>query len=558
MLIYKKILLSHDVESGTGNPESQDQKIKDLQKEIKELRDRDTENDEISKVFKNNALTEWFSDALKRADRWTINELVKKLTEAFGKMKDTNLEKENAWNLLDALKKIQATRIYTDFKEMIATGKIKRLNSFKDYEIGVLKDNITGENGAITLEDALNLYKKMLTIGAGAKLLPTDRRYFNDIKDAIEEKWGFNGEDSDKKIDIANEKLSEYQLDTLFPDGIKANDLNELAQTYAWVNDWNGAKLTDQAITLKDWQLFTAENFKTKFNTVNQTRIDKNNEIVGGLPPITLPDNFDINKFQVRGGSLKYRADDSSERNDVTAANMVSSLDLTLEGVDFVGDNERDRTLQQKLDEFCAAVKDKLNQAAANNDNVDSTTDASAETSRIENCTLNENGFGLITGALWDKNFIKKEGDNFKYDMGKLTNFLGGIKPENRREYRNLRKQWRTVGSGKWKALHCAVQILLNKRDSNLNLNVNGQWIHSKRNGATNTYYNAVKNFQKSVGFEWKDLDWIPWPKTIWELLDRTTWSWNENSGDGGQTEQNPAQIEQSQQQNPQTEQSQQ
>lgn len=524
MLIYKKILLGQNNEV-IGNNEP-DPRVAVLEKEIRQLTDLKYKNDKFSDnkdvVDVNGGLNDGFRNYLEdKLPREDISKMVKNLKWAIsilphydddkGKQKriDRNNNYNSAKNLLDELMEIQAKKVYTDFLGNMDKDKLKDLNHlFTDDEIENFANEITKKEGSkFRNEELQDLYLQMaIAYNNPDHFKRTDRKYFNTINLALDQRLDINGDNKD-------DKLISFWLDKTFRFNngeIRYKDLSEIVSRL-WISDWNGGSLGEDS----DIGKLSADAFKEipvdllgkvkakfieKFNDVNGERIKavgyKWNELISGL------DADKLNWLKVDGDVIK-KSDDDVVLDTFGKIFPVLSIDASNFGgkildLDELSEDHFDESRKWWAEVLKKKIEEHVNSVSLNKGS-DGGEGGGSWWNKIDNLWWNMNADlkGINNVAVDDKQFLQlNNSGELTFNVENAKNFLSTINESDFNEYWGISKTgWVWVDISHWRAINSAVQILLNENGAAPKLTIDGKWIHSK-NKSRNAYYNAIWEFQ--------------------------------------------------------------
>lgn len=272
---------------------------------------------------------------------------------------------------------------------------------------------------------------------------------------------------------------------------------------------WDGKNETI-AITKVENSIVVVNEVIKKVKENNDTRIKKNKNLI--VDDLSL--DVDDFKFDKSNGSFMvnwqlFNIDKMKEIFGKQIVDKVSNMKI-----DFLGDDDIKQTLDMSYDGIYQKFTKKINQLLESNTKEDS---ENKWNWGFEDVDIKEwLAVDKINRYLRDNgcNEIFKANKEWKYqcNMKNVKDFLNkvwnGIKFD---------KKFTEVGTPSRMAWLSAVQILLNKEyEGTLKVD----WQYVKWGETYKTVYNLQEN---KFGFNWKDLDWIPWPKTLSKLLKNQT-----------------------------------
>ena len=501
-----------------------EQQLQNLIKEIDEIKDTANKSDDkIDWVFAEatewqdleKTLNQWLLDSLNKQDIWTLQILVweiwrisrdsslnlsdnvkKSVDDLLKLMLQVLDKKHNQWLLEESEqeKKLQK-KSFDDFKSLIENNQLDDLNGLDDKDIDNVVKFVQDDNNKWATFD---LYYKMQNADFPDNFRSTDRKYFNQVKAAIKEKY------TTELFDLTSESVWNVNLIEVFKDKQKAEDLNNLAKEYLWKENWAWEKLEDNEWEWKfpEWKTFKRGDFIAKFNEINDKRISDNNEIVENIN-LAISEE-EMKKFTIEDWTLKY---DGQEFNqEMMLQQFWNLINPELDKWDFIW-NEKANIATKIYEKVSTKIKEDLWNPDTDDVNQEISSDQWAMT---------DADFDAMKNLLWEKMFIEKWDDGkISYSPQKAKDYLSSLRDTEWKDFKG--KFW----TPEWRAWVSAVQILLNAGEWD-KIKVDWKFWQETRD--------RVKAFQEKYNQnkpEWTvdlKVDWFPWKNTLAVLLDGKIW----------------------------------
>ncbi len=499
-----------DANLDNGDLKYSNQSLKDLIQEINELKDYNTDgelnkgNDDMSNLFEKvgskdaslkitSGLKESLINKCSATDvRKIIDELWKLNNEAW--LWRTDEVKTQVSNLITLLENdvmvAKRPSKWDEFENYVNGNQLNKLNKLSEKEMNEIVDFIWG----LSVEDAQKLSLKLdaardWTTRAGGKIKSTDERWLNNIQLALVARHRSGSLEDVREAVVNSELLSEI------PVGADAQVLNEAFDNHQLEDKklvWDGAKLDANIIKNIEGKNYTAQQFVDRFNKVNEDRIKNVWDMW-----LKFLENSD-NKAKLNFIDWNIDVENSKE-----FINSLNNLIL----VNNYHKNAGDELNSDHFKDIRKSWEEKLK--SLENENIGNWVE-------INLYWLNEGNVKDINRVYGgDKKFLELKDDMLSYNLDNVKDFLQNIvTSKNFSEFWNLNRKggsYEVVGKPKWKAINCAVQILLMQGGANKNLKVDWKWIKGR------DFCNAIAEFQWENGIE--PSDWKLTYSTVSKLL---------------------------------------
>lgn len=327
--------------------EQADAGLKDIIREVKELSDTNSDNDEIKDVLENN-----FEAGLNITE-----EQVRTLTKELGRLENKYKDKPEILQQIQDLTSLLEWKI--DWEQR--SESFNKLNGLIPDKLPRLKQELSSQDkrniekfikSPTNTNQVMEMYLRMLSVQIDSDLPwvgSGDKKVFRKIKWWIEEKYNDEAArwtwELDNKIFTAD----------FFTDWINANP------------EWDGSDVQDDAKIreMKKWpHMFTSEQFKEKFKTKNQERKTNNETTLWGLGIEQIVDMTKIIKKTEADNTIKVYLDKGDgTKEELTQENFMATLEITKEKVgeklqwtQFVG-NELETAIAGKQEDWFNAIK---------------------------------------------------------------------------------------------------------------------------------------------------------------------------------------------------------
>ena len=483
-----------------------DKDLKNLIKEIDELKDNDLHNDKIEGgVLLENNLNKSLDKTLRHCDKKILNALVTEVGKI--NLSEWNVEWLNTLvAALNTIKVSRETESLAKFRTKITSWQLDDLNHLDKEDIQNVLDCIDG----MSRSDVLKLYSDM-TVALQSQhnnFKSTDQKYFYSVYEKIENKVN-----DGKPLQLNESDVTDAELREIFYDGLQASRLWEIFKQYTTGTGWEWWNI-DESFTLKksETQRFTAKEFADKFNEANGKRIEGVNTEVNKLIDGANIDWITVNsdgKFMKPEQEITIEAILGITDKSIIGAQDADGKDLNILKVDELG---RDH-FKDKRAERTKALTEKINKAKS-----DAEAAANAERSDLldkeKASSFNEmksriDAIGGIAGELKpDRPFIRVNEDDksYSYNFKEAKNYLTKLSGKSWNEFPRYYDK-----TGERYAWVSAMQIALNKINWDDKIQVDGiLWTETKT---------KLEEIQSKYGV-WRGVNWYQsWPNTIKALL---------------------------------------
>lgn len=394
-----------------------------------------------------------------------------------------------------------------DYKEFLK--KLKdpnKLSSMNNREIGRVKQYLQSNKAA-----SIKAYTEMKNVDWGTKSNEKDKAVFNEIWDALKEK---------------------YQNDSAFleEDFKDLNNSVDVLKKYAG-NDWNGENLSTEA-TLQSFDpnktIISKDYFIQEFNTYNEQRINKIKTSTINWCYEALISKYD---FQKTDNELQFKSKNSETwliaGSDTVKEDFAEDIKAFIWNQGNLVDNEPDRLLNNWSSEIYQALLGKTEIEVSKDSQDKKVVLSEIGVIGEDERAMDERDFESMQNWLKDDMFIKKksEGNNnitYSYDLGKVKKYLLYSANNDNETFFKLS----TTSGVSRRTWISAIQILLNSKASDGWKNIKVDW----KFWINGDYYagethDAVLKFQKEYNESHPDAtiaeDWVPGPITIAALLEK-------------------------------------